>query len=113
MGKLFYGSDPQPVEMDDRLLQYVQTVVATKLRRSESFTMTWTDRSSEVGRTTLWIQPSIPLRFSYTDDAPARLSGAYLRHLADQASLSAGLVIDAATWEQQESARQQPQLIAA
>lgn len=113
MGKLFYGSDPQPVEMDDRLLQYVQTLVATKLRRSESFTLTWTDRDSTAGRTTLWIQPAIPMRFRYTTDTPARLSGAYLRQLADQAALSAGLVIDAATWEQQESARQQPQLVAA
>jgi len=104
MGKLFYGSDPQPIEIDDRLLQYLQVVLATKLRRSESFTFTWTDAAAAHSRTTLWIQPSISLRFFFSSAEPVRLSGGYLRQLADQAAMSSGLLLNAATWQQQEDA---------
>ncbi|KEP75998.1 von Willebrand factor A [Microbacterium sp. SUBG005] len=103
MGKLFYGSDARPIEIDDRLLQYLQVVLATKLRRGESFTLTWTDLASEHSRTTLWVQPSIAMRFQYSSPEPERLSGAYLRRLADQAAMSSGLMLDAATWQRQES----------
>lgn len=102
MGKLFYGSDAQPIEIDDRLLQYLQVVLSTKLRRGESFTITWTDTTAQHSRTSLWIQPAIPIRFQYSTSEPQRLSGGYLRHLADQAALSSGLMLDAATWQQQE-----------
>lgn len=104
MGKLFYGTDAQPIEIDDRLLQYLQVVLSTKLRRSESFTVTWTDVDSPHSRTTLWVQPAIPLRFQYSTPDSHRLSSGYLRQLADQASMSSGLMLNAATWQQQEDA---------
>ena len=102
MGKLFYGSAPQPIDIDDRLLQYLQVVLSTKLRRSESFTITWTDTDAAHSRTTLWIQPAISLRFQYSSAESERLSGGYLRQLADQAAMSSGLLLNAATWRQQE-----------
>lgn len=104
MGKLFYGSDPQPIDIDDRLLQYLQVVLSTKLRRSESFTITWTDAPAQQARTTLWIQPSISLRFVYESTESPRLSTGYLRQLADQAATSSGLMVNAATWQTQEDA---------
>jgi len=104
MGKLFYGSDPQPIDIEDRLLQYLQVVLSTKLRRSESFTITWTGATAQQHRTTLWIQPSISLRFLYDSAESTRLSGGYLRQLADQAAMSSGLMLDASTWQQQEDA---------
>lgn len=104
MGKLFYGSDPQPIDIEDRLLQYLQVVLSTKLRRNESFTITWTDTPAQRARTTLWIQPSISLRFLYDSAESTPLSGGYLRELADQAATSSGLMLDAATWQRQEDA---------
>lgn len=104
MGKLFYGSDAQAIEIDDRLLQYLQVVLSTKLRRGESFTITWTDIDAQHTRTTLWVQPAIPMRFQYSTPETQRLSGGYLRQLADQAAMSSGLMLNAATWQQQEGA---------
>ncbi len=104
MGTLLYSPDAQPITIDDRLLQYLQVVVSTKLRRGESFTVTWTDEEAGHARTTLWIQPSIPMRFEYTAIASAPLSGGYLRQLADQAAMSSGLLLNAATWQQNEDA---------
>ncbi|PTT16801.1 hypothetical protein DBR36_12120 [Microbacterium sp. HMWF026] len=112
MGTLFYSSDSQPITIDDRLLQYLQVVLSTKLRRSESFTITWTDEAAGHKRTTLWIQPSISMRFQYTAVEAAPLSGGYLRQLADQASMSSGLLLNAATWQQNEDAHR-VQLLAA
>ncbi len=103
MGKLFYGSDPQPIDIDDRLLQYVQVVVATKLRRGESFTLTWTQRDTGAGRQTVWLQPAIPLRFVYATETAERISPAYLRQLADQAAGTTGLMLDLDRWQQQEN----------
>ena len=104
MGQLFYGSDPKPIEIEDRLLQYLQVVLATKLRRGESFTITWTDTESVHARTTLWIQPAISLRFQFASADAERLSGGYLRQLADQAAMSSGLMLNAATWREHEDA---------
>ncbi len=112
MGTLLYSPDAQPITIDDRLLQYLQVVVSTKLRRGESFTVTWTDEEAGHARTTLWIQPSIPMRFEYTAIASAPLSGGYLRQLADQAAMSSGLLLNAATWQQNEDAHR-VQLLAA
>ncbi|KEP74684.1 hypothetical protein HR12_05965 [Microbacterium sp. SUBG005] len=112
MGTLFYSADTQPIQIDDRLLQYLQVVLSTKLRRGESFTITWTDTAAGHARTTLWIQPSISMRFQFASAEAVRLSGGYLRQLADQASMSSGLLLNAETWQQQEDAHR-VQLLAA
>ncbi|MFG6446256.1 hypothetical protein ACFXP7_13160 [Microbacterium sp. P06] len=95
MGKLFYGSTDQPIEMPDRVLAHVKVVVATKLRRGESFTMSWRhDDDTPRGRSTIWIQPSIPLRFVFASAEPELLDPEHLKRLANDASSTSGLVVD-------------------
>ena len=66
MGFLYYGSSESPITIPDRVLAHAKVVIATKLRRGESFTMSWRHPSGEqVGRSTIWIQPSIPLRLVF------------------------------------------------
>jgi hypothetical protein len=95
MGKLFYANNDNAVEIEDALLAHLQVVASTKLRRSESFTLTMR-RSSvpSAGRETLWLQPSIPLRFTFDSAEPVQLNPALLRNLADMANSSAGLTVD-------------------
>jgi hypothetical protein len=94
MGNLFYGTTTEPLRVPDRLLSHVKVVTATKLRRSESFTLTWAHTDGTPGRTTLWLQPSIPLRFVFDSAEPESLDSATLKAMADMANSSAGLVID-------------------
>lgn len=95
MGKLFYGSTDQPIEMPDRVLAHVKVVVATKLRRGESFTLSWRhDADTPRGRSTIWIQPSIPLRFVFSSAEPELLDPEHLKNLANDASSTSGLVVD-------------------
>jgi hypothetical protein len=94
MGYLFYGNTAEPIEIPDRLLAHLKVVVATKLRRSESFTLSW--RHTEDipgGRSTIWLQPSIPLRFVFHSDSET-LDPELLTRLAHAANTSQGLTID-------------------
>jgi len=108
MAKLYYGSDTAPVTLPDRLLGYIKVITATKLRRGESFTLTWSGAAGETGRSTIWLQPSIPLRFVFDSAEPEQLNGEYLRALADQSNSATGLNVDVSTWETAEEAVRTP-----
>lgn len=96
MGHLFYGTSTEPIRIPDRLLSHLKVVSTTKLRRSESFTLTWTHVDGTPGRSTVWLQPAIPLRFVFDAAEPQSLNAAALKDMADMANSSAGLVIDLA-----------------
>ena len=85
MGHLFYGTSTEPIQIPDRLLAHIKVVVTTKLRRSESFTLSWTHVDGTPGRSALWLQPAIPLRFVFDSAEPEALSSS---------NSSAGLTVD-------------------
>lgn len=93
MGHLYYGTTPEPVRIPDRLLAHIKVVVATKLRRGESFTLSWTHVDGTPGRSTLWLQPAIPLRFVFESAEPEQLHSPTLKDMADMANSSAGLIV--------------------
>ncbi len=100
MGHLFYGSGSSPIVIPDRILAHLKVVIATKLRRGESFTVSWRHPAGEVtGRSTIWIQPSIPLRFVFGAVEPEVLDNALLQSLVTAANSSSGLTIDIETHE--------------
>jgi hypothetical protein len=94
MGHLFYGTSTESIQIPDRLLSHLKVVATTKLRRSESFTVTWAHVDGAPGRSTLWLQPAIPLRFVFDSAEPESLNATALKNMADMANSSAGLVID-------------------
>ena len=95
MGFLYYGSTSEPVEIPDLLLAHVKMVLTTKFRRKERLTLSLvTPGSSRGGRTTLWLDPSIPLRFVFDSAEVPVLDGMLLRELADAANSVRGLVLE-------------------
>ena len=95
MAKMFYGTTPEPITIDDRMLAHVKVVVATKLRRGESFTLSWTHGIDEPGgRSTIWLQPAIPLRFVFDSEQPESLDQNLLKRMANDANSSRGLSLD-------------------
>ncbi len=94
MGHLFYGTSTESIQIPDRLLSHLKVVATTKLRRSESFTLTWAHVDGAPGRSTLWLQPAITLRFVFDSAEPESLNATALKNMADMANSSAGLVID-------------------
>ncbi len=91
MGKLTYGSTVV-VDFDDRLLAHLQMVIATKLRRGESFAFSWRDDAAVGdGRTTIWLHPALPLVFKYFGGKQPAINRAWVEALLQTANSSAGL----------------------
>lgn len=94
MGSLFYGDAREPIFIEDRALAHLKVVIATKLRRNESFTLSW--RHPEglgPGRSTIWLHPSIPLRFVFEEPEPPPLSRTWIEDLAHSANSSGGIAL--------------------
>jgi len=94
MAFLFYGSSEHPIEIDDVTLAHLKVVIATKLRRKESFTLSWRhDDGQPRGRTTVWLHPSIQLRFEFDEPDPPQLDPARIQAYANSANTSGGILI--------------------
>lgn len=92
MGQLYYGDTNEPITIEDRTLAHLKVVLATKLRRNESFTLSWQHPEGEQpGRSTLWLHPSIPLRFVFDEPETPALSQQWLNELANSANSSGGI----------------------
>ena len=94
MGSIYYANTAAPIEVPDRLLAHIKVVIATKLRRGESFTISWRHpEGQDEGRSTLWMHPAIPVRFVFEAPEPEALNAAVLKDMADQAGASSGLTV--------------------
>jgi hypothetical protein len=95
MGTLYYGTSGEPIEIADRLLTHLKVVLTAKLRRNEAFTLSWKHAAGEVaGRSTIWLQPSIPLRFVFDSAVADQLDRGLLHRLASEANSNAGVSLD-------------------
>ena len=92
MAKLFYGAQQAPIEIPDLLLAHVKVVIATKLRRNECFMMSWAHVDGS-GRSSIWVQPSIPMRFVFESAEAPQLDRELLASLAVAASSNSGLIL--------------------
>lgn len=94
MGNLIYGSGERRIHFDDRTLAHVKSVIITKLRRQECFTLTWlADRGTDRRRVTLWIHPSIPMEFEFDGIERAELNRAWLELMIVDAAASGEIFI--------------------
>ncbi|MGF2950117.1 DUF7882 family protein [Microbacterium alcoholitolerans] len=94
MGWLFYGDTSEPIEIEDRALAHLKVVISTKLRRNESFTLSWRHPpENPTGRSTIWLHPSIPLRFVFADPERPELSSEWITTLANSASSTGGITL--------------------
>ena len=71
MGVLSYGGTDYP--FGDRLLSHLQVVITTKLRRRESFALSWVP-DGDGGREALWMDNGLPIRFRYDESTVAPLN---------------------------------------
>ncbi|MBA8817261.1 hypothetical protein FHX48_002359 [Microbacterium halimionae] len=94
MGTIYYGGSEAPIQIEDRALAHLKVVISTKLRRGESFTFSWTHPDDdENGRSTIWLHPSIPMRYVFDDPEPATLSREWIEELSNSANSSGGIML--------------------
>jgi hypothetical protein len=94
VGTIYYGGSDTPINIEDRALAHLKVVIATKLRRNETFTLSWTHPEDQPrGRSTIWLHPSIPLRFVFDTPEPTELSRQWIEELANSATSSGGIML--------------------
>lgn len=92
MGVLKYGDSEIPIDIDDRTLAHLQAVVIMKLRRNESFTLSWRHcPGSGAGRSMIWLHPAIPLLFEFNEAPPDKFNLEWLERLMHSANTSGGI----------------------
>ena len=93
MGKLIYDST-MTIDFDDRILAHLQVVIGAKLRRGESFFFSWKeDNRIGDGRTSIWLQPTIPLSFKYFGSRTPSINRLWIEALMTAANSANGLHI--------------------
>jgi hypothetical protein len=89
-----YGSSTAPILIEDRALAHLKVVIATKLRRHESFTLSWVHKNGDApGRSTIWLHPSIPLRFVFDETEPPELNAEWISILSSTLSSTGGICL--------------------
>lgn len=92
MGSLTY--DGLVIQFEDRVLAHIQIAIVQKLRRGESFLLSWRDSDSVGdGRSSVWLGPAIPLYFKFTGGHTPTINREWLAHLSESADSSQGLVV--------------------
>jgi hypothetical protein len=82
------------VEFDDRLLTHLEIVVVNKLRRGESFLLSWRDGVAiGSGRAAIWLTPGVPVSFRFTTSRVPEIDREWIALLAAGDAESLGLVV--------------------
>lgn len=94
MGTLFYGDSQTPIGIEDRTLAHLKVALITKLRRNESFTLSWEHADDQPrGRSTIWVYPAIPLRFVFDEAERPDLNRRWIEDLMRAANSTGGIAL--------------------
>ncbi len=96
MGTLYYGAARTPIVIDDRLLAHLKVVATSKLRRNESFLISWDEPPENgSGRGSVFIHANCDLVYRFDGARPAELDQQLLETMSAESMSSRGLVIEA------------------
>lgn len=93
MGYLTYAGSTE-YEFEDRALAHLKVAVGMKLRRQESFFISWSnpvERGS--GRVSIWVSPGIPLAFRFSGSRAPELNKVWLDVLNELSHTPRGLIM--------------------
>ncbi|WP_445626110.1 DUF7882 family protein [Leifsonia shinshuensis] len=83
--------------MDDVLLQALEVVSFTKMRRREPFLLSWRDSTDETsGRRTVVVGPTVELQFTYLSARVLEVRRDLIETLTQAANSNFGIRLDAA-----------------
>ena len=91
MGNLIHGE--REYEFEDRLLTHLQFVIGQKLKKQESFFLSWHKPHDQGdGRLSLWLSPYATVAFRFSGSREPELSKAWVRALNALAHTPRGLI---------------------
>lgn len=98
MGDLYYGAARTRVRLDDRILFHLVAVVTSKLRRGESFLVSWHDSESiGDGRSSVWMHPNVDLHYKFDGGRPAQIDRDLMERMLAGANSAHGLELSEAS----------------
>lgn len=93
MGYLIYGAGAE-YEIDDRVLAHLKIAIVAKLRLQESFLVNWSLSAADgSGRVSIWLSPSVPVQFRFSESEPPDLNKLWLQALARSSHSSRGMIV--------------------
>lgn len=93
MGFLAYAHANE-FEFDDRVLAHVKAAIGMKLRKHESFFLSWSNPAERgSGRLSVWVSPSIPMIFRFSGNRPPELNRVWVDVLVDLSNSARGMVV--------------------
>jgi hypothetical protein len=82
------------VEFEDRLLAHLQIVIVQKIRRGESFLMSWRDApETGDGHSAIWVHPAQNLYFKFAGSKTPNINHDWLEELTLSANSARGLLV--------------------
>ena len=93
MGILNYGGSGGQIHIEDRALAHLKVVITTKLRRQETFTLSWKHVDADTGRSTVWLHPSIPLLFVFDEEEAPKLNRKWIEAMMHSANSTGGITL--------------------
>ncbi len=109
MGELIYGSGTS-YDLDDRTLAHIRVAVGAKLRRQESFYLSWlASGRPDTARVSIWLAPSIPLQIHFLGNTPPKINAVWIRALELSSVGDRGMVVMAEA-EAEDFVNQHPPL---
>lgn len=92
MGFMMHGGNEY--EFEDRLLAHLKTVIGQKLKKQESFFLSWTKTPEEgSGRVSVWVSPYSTVGFRFSGSRPPELNLAWVKALSALSHTPRGLVV--------------------
>ncbi|MEO7122329.1 MAG: hypothetical protein ABI400_04290, partial [Lacisediminihabitans sp.] len=81
-------------EIEDRALAHLKIAIMAKLRLQENFLVSWNLSAADgSGRVSIWISPSVPLQFRFSESEPPDLNKLWLQALARSSHSSRGMIL--------------------
>jgi hypothetical protein len=96
MGTLEYNSSHPAIVIEDEALAHLKVIIATKLRRQESFMMTWVtdDEKAPAGRLSAWVHPSIPIVMAFDSASMPPIDATRIARMMQSLNAHGELLID-------------------
>ncbi|MFZ4894233.1 hypothetical protein ACL9RL_07270 [Plantibacter sp. Mn2098] len=93
MGTLNYAGSS--FEFDDRTLAHLKIIIVQKLRRRESFILSWQHHTENGGgRSSIWITDGAPIYFKFHGSKSVSLNREWLDRMMSTTHTVYGLVLD-------------------
>ncbi|HUH53385.1 MAG TPA: hypothetical protein VLZ31_05005 [Microbacteriaceae bacterium] len=93
MGYFVYSS-VEEYEVEDRALSHLKLAVAYKLRRQESFLVSWSKPVEKgSGRVSVWVSPYVAIAFRFAGSRPPEINPIWVEALKQLSQTSRGLIL--------------------